>query len=175
MMDWLPAVRIVDHDPAWAEQFQVLAGRALRALGDLALGVEHVGSTAVPGLAAKPVVDLDVVLRREADLPEALRALHGLGYVHLGERGVPGRHSFRWPAGEPKHHLYLCLPGSVGLREHVAFRDALRRDGGLAQRYANLKRSLAERFPDDSDAYCEAKTEFIRGVLAAAGAGDTAT
>src|ERR1700677_1324327 len=124
-------VLIQDYDPAWPEAFSKLAARVKAALNSLAVTVEHIGSTAVPGLAAKPIIDLDVVLASAADLPEAIRLLATIGYVHEGDLGIPGREAFRSPPGEPRHHLYLLATGAAELRRHLAFRDALRADSDL--------------------------------------------
>lgn len=156
----LKSVEIAGYDPAWPARFRALADRAAAALGDLVLAVEHVGSTSVPGLAAKPVIDLDVVVRPE-DVEAAIGRLATLGYVHRGELGVPGRHAFRAPPGEAKHHLYLCVAGSAGLIDHLRFRDHLRAHPDAAAEYALLKRRLAERHRDDAEAYQRAKSDFI--------------
>lgn len=163
-------VEIAEYDPAWPERFRALADRAASALGELALCVEHVGSTAVPGLAAKPVIDLDVVVRPQ-DVQRAVQRLASLGYVHRGELGVPGRHAFTPPPGEAKHHLYLCAAGSRGLADHLRFRDHLRADPAAAARYASLKRGLAERHRDDPEGYQRGKRAFIDALAAAADAG----
>jgi GrpB-like predicted nucleotidyltransferase (UPF0157 family)/ADP-ribose pyrophosphatase YjhB (NUDIX family) len=156
-------VRIVEYDAAWPERFQALARRAARALGDCVLRVEHVGSTSVPGLAAKPVVDLDVVVR-PADVSLGIQRLEAIGYTHRGELGIPGRHAFRVPPGEPKHHLYLCVPESQGFRDHLRFRNHLRADPEAAREYAALKRRLADEHGADADAYQRAKSDFIDAV-----------
>ncbi len=156
---------VVDYDPEWPALFAALKDRAASALGTLAVRIEHVGSTAVPGLAAKPIIDVDALLRSGNDLPAAIAALEGIGYHHEGDLGIPGREAFRWPAGEPRHHLYVCMPGSEEFRRHVAFRDCLRSHPDLRLAYAELKRRLAVRHREDRDAYTEAKTAFIQGVL----------
>lgn len=161
-------VVVVPYDGAWPRRFAALRSRLLTALGDLAVAVEHVGSTAVPGLAAKPIVDVDVVIRREEDLFETAQRLSNLGYAHIGDLGVAGREAFRQPPDLPPHHLYVCVAGTVELQRHLAFRDALRADGELAARYAALKHDLAERYRDDRDAYSEGKTRFIAAALSAA-------
>ena len=149
------AVRVCDYDPQWPERFRMLAERAKKALGGFAIVVEHVGSTAVPGLSAKPVIDLDLVMRPE-DLPRAIELLRLLGYQHEGDRGVAGRHSFRWPPGEEQHHLYVCGPDSPALREHRLFRDHLRAHPAAARAYAALKRISAQRYATDREAYQQA-------------------
>lgn len=153
-------MEVVEYDPAWPERFRALADRAASKLGDVALAIEHVGSTSVPGLDAKPVVDLDVVVRPE-DVERAIEQLAALGYVHRGELGIPGRHAFRPPPGEPRHHLYLCVTGSDGLRDHLHFRDHLRAHPDAAAEYAALKRRLAQQHRGDREAYQRAKSAFI--------------
>jgi GrpB-like predicted nucleotidyltransferase (UPF0157 family) len=166
------SVHVAEYDPAWPQRFEHLARRAAEALGDVVLAIEHVGSTSVPGLAAKPVIDLDVVVRRE-DVPRAIDRLASIGYVHRGEQGVPGREAFRPPPGEAKHHLYVCTPESPGLREHLLFRDWLRAHPDAAREYAELKRALADRHRDDREAYQEAKGGFIHAVTQRAASAST--
>jgi len=161
-------VRVVEHDPDWDRLFRELSDRATAALGELALRVEHVGSTSVPGLAAKPVVDLDVVIPSQADLPEAIRRLRTLGYEHLGDLGIVSREAFRRSPGTPPHNLYVCAQDSEELARHVRFRDYLRANPAEAEHYAALKRKLAEQHRFDIDAYCDAKTGFIEAALLAA-------
>lgn len=160
-------VVIADYDPEWPAHFAELASAVAAALGPLLLRVEHVGSTAVPGLPAKPVIDLDAVVPPGA-VPEAVRRLEATGYAHKDDQGVPGREAFRAPAGSVPHHLYVCPSDSLELAAHLQFRDALRADDALAQAYARLKRELAARFGADRARYCEGKTEFVRGILARA-------
>jgi GrpB-like predicted nucleotidyltransferase (UPF0157 family) len=158
------AITLVDYDESWPPQYSRLAARVRAALGEEVLSVEHVGSTAVPGLCAKPIIDLDVVVRAAA-IPGAIRALAVLGYVHEGDLGISGREAFRWPAGEPRHHLYLLEGNAAELRRHIAFRDALRSDHRLRSAYASLKRELAKQHAEDRAAYTEGKSAFIAAVL----------
>src|SRR6516165_10752214 len=101
-------VIIVDYDSRWPDLFEELRVPVVAALGDLVIVVEHIGSTAVPGLAAKPIIDMDVVVPSVADIPEAIGRLATLGYVHRGDLGIAGREAFTAPAGTPRHHLYMC-------------------------------------------------------------------
>jgi GrpB-like predicted nucleotidyltransferase (UPF0157 family) len=123
-----------------------------------------VGSTAVPGLAAKPIIDLDVIVAAQ-DGPEAVHRLGALGYVHEGDLGIHGREAFLYPPGEERHHLYVLVQSSAELRRHLAFRDALRADATLRDRYAELKRSLAAKYPHDRVVYTQAKSAFIESAL----------
>ena len=111
-------VIIVDYDPHWPDHFEELRAPVVASLGYLAVIVDHVGSTAVPGLAAKPIIDMDVVVPSVTDIPEAIERLAILGYVHRGDLGIPGREAFISPAEKPRHHLYLVAIGSEELRRH---------------------------------------------------------
>jgi GrpB-like predicted nucleotidyltransferase (UPF0157 family) len=163
-------VEIRDYDPTWPLRFTELAARILTGIGGSALRAEHVGSTAVTGLAGKPVIDIDVVVATRGDIPEVIRRLGTLGYVHEGDLGIPGREAFRGMPGEPRHHLYVVVEGSHELTRHLRFRDALRADPAVRDRYADLKRSAAARHGNDRAAYAQAKSAFIEAVLAHAAA-----
>ena len=165
MTDPSEPVFVVPYDPAWPHTFAALRDRLAPVLGELAVGIEHIGSTAVPGLAAKPIVDIDVVIRYAEDFEEIAQRLAALGYRHLGDLGIVGREAFRSPPHLPRHHLYVCASGAAPLRAHLALRDALRADPELATAYEGLKRELAERYRDDRDSYTEGKSTFITAVL----------
>ena len=173
--DATQAVVLVDHDPAWPALFAELRDRVAATLGDLAVAIEHVGSTAVPGLVAKPIVDIDVVVPSTASIPVAIERLAAIGYVHRGDLGIPGREAFSPPPGTPPHHLYVCPWEAPAWRRHVAFRDHLRAHPEVARAYADLKRQAARRFRDDRAAYTDAKTAFVEEIVhrttAANGAG----
>ena len=154
-------VIIVDYDLNWPGLFQSLRKRIADALGDIAAAIEHVGSTAVPGLAAKPIIDIDVLLASETMLPAAIERLASLGYLHRGNLGIPEREAFFAPANDPPHHLYVCPPSSAEFRRHMAFRDCLRAHPKDAKIYGELKTALAERFREDRSAYNNAKSEFV--------------
>ena len=171
-------IHIADYTPAWAEAFDDLSCVLKIALGELALGIEHVGSTSVPGLGAKPIIDLDVIIDSPTSLSSVVEVLSRVGYYHEGDLGTPGRDAFGredhtvpsdgsgrvWPS----HHLYVCAQDSEVLRRHLAFRNHLRCDPISAVRYEKLKRELAERYPHDIDSYVEGKHEFIEGITSSA-------
>ncbi len=162
-------IEVVDYDPSWPAQFTEIAARIRAAfVGGPPITVEHVGSTSVAGLAAKPVIDIDVIVPSPSDVSDAIVRLAALGYVHEGDKGVPGREAFRWPPGTRRHHLYLCLRDNAEGRRHVAFRDYLRAHPDDARKYETLKRELAVRFRHDRTAYSEGKTAFVEAVLAKA-------
>lgn len=162
----LPVI-VVDYDPAWPAQFEQLRTVLVAALGDVAIAIEHVGSTSVLHLAAKPVIDIDVVIGGRAELPLAIERLAVLGYEHRGDLDVPGREAFRSlvERGWPRHNLYVCARDSLELRYHLGFRDWLRTHDDDRGRYGVLKRRLAVEFRHDRDAYCDAKRGFIESVL----------
>ena len=159
------AVIIVEYNPAWPSEFIRLRDRAQAALGDVAVSIEHVGSTAVPGLPAKDLIDMVVVVESDDDVNKAIDRLQAIGYLARGNLGVEGREAFWWPEGEKRHHLYVSPTTSAELHAQVAFRDRLRADPVVARAYVALKRELAARHRNDRIAYTEAKTEFIDAVL----------
>ncbi len=166
---------IADYDPGWVDEFRTLSLVIMRSLPAGVDRIEHVGSTSVPGLAAKPIIDLDIVISHQQHLVQVVKNLDRLGYEHQGDKGIEGRESFRArtrcvPITSPSrwwrhHHLYVCVDGSVPLVEHVTFRDWLRRHPKDRDGYAMLKRSLARIHFDDREAYTEAKSVFIRSVI----------
>jgi GrpB-like predicted nucleotidyltransferase (UPF0157 family) len=159
---------IADPDPGWPALFERLAAPVRAALAGLGARVDHVGSTAVPGLAAKPIVDMDVVVISRDDVPEAIERLRALGYVYQGDKGIAGREAFLPPRGAPEHHLYVVVGGSRPHADHTRFRDHLRRHPEVAAAYAACKRDLAARHGADRVAYTEAKTAFIAAARRAA-------
>ncbi|HEX5727239.1 MAG TPA: GrpB family protein [Longimicrobiaceae bacterium] len=162
-------VRLAPYDPAWPGLFAAEAARlapVLEAHG-LSLRLEHVGSTSVPGLAAKPVLDI-LAGRPPGEGPERhIAALVAAGYDHRGEQGIPGREFFR--RGTPRsYHVHMVEVGSPQWRRHLAFRDHLRAHPEDAAAYSALKAALAARFPRDRETYTESKAPFITEILARA-------
>ena len=162
-----PAV-VTDYDPQWAVEFETIRDRLSLAVSGFAVSVEHIGSTAVPGLAAKPIIDVDVVNADSSCVRPAIVALETLGYEHLGEQGVPGRAAFSMLPGLPYHHVYVVVSGSAAHRDHIDLRDHLRRAPEDAHRYALEKRRLAPLLENDRDAYVAGKAWLVQELLAAA-------
>jgi GrpB-like predicted nucleotidyltransferase (UPF0157 family) len=156
---------VCDYSETWPVLFEQLAKPLRQMVAPIGGRLEHVGSTSVPGLAAKPIIDMDIVVALEEVVNEAITAAVSLGYVHQGDKGIAGREAFMWPAAAPPHHLYVVVEGSKPHRDHVDLRDYLRADPDAASRYAELKRELAVRFADDREAYTNAKDEFINQAL----------
>src|SRR5580704_4136126 len=165
----LPRIEVVDYDPRWPKTFERLRSRIWTALRDLALSVEHVGSTSVPSLAAKPIIDISIVVRDRSDVQPGISRLATLGYVHRGDLGIEGREAFANPDGLPMHNLYLCPRDSVALANHLAVRNYLRTHPEAASEYGELKKRLAERFPHDIDGYIDGKTTMLLTMLRASG------
>jgi len=157
-------VRVVPYDPQWPELFRGEAERLAPALTPLGVRLEHTGSTSVPGLAAKPILDILAGYDDPALLPQIIAALVAAGYVHRGEQGIPGREFFR--RGDPRsYHIHLARRDGQFWNDHLRFRDALRADSRLRDEYAALKLDLATKFPRDREAYIESKTDFVVSVL----------
>lgn len=156
---------VVDYDQEWPSAFEAVRRHLLPAVASLAVCIEHVGSTAVPGLAAKPVIDVDVVVKDQASVPRAVAALEALGHRHRGDQGIPGREAFCPVPGLPEHHLYLVVLDSPPHRDHVDLRDYLRSHPDQAQRYAAEKRRLAPLLVADREAYTNGKAWLVRELL----------
>ena len=157
-------VRLVDYDSAWPELFRLESLRIATALAPPTLRLEHVGSTAVPGLLAKPVLDILGGYPPTAGMSAIISGLERAGYVHRGDQGIPGREFFR--RGEPRaYHLHLTVVGSDFWHEHLDFRELLRSNAGMRDAYGTLKRDLVSRYPRDREAYIEGKGPFVREAL----------
>ncbi len=161
------AIIITLYNPQWAIQFQGERASILAAFGELNAHIEHIGSTAVVGLAAKPIIDIAIIVASAEDAIRAITPLVRLGFTCFGEAEIPGRIYFHRHAYAPCH-IHLYVRGNPELERHLLFRDYLRAHPETAQQYADLKFALAEKFRNDRPAYTEAKTEFIRGVEAMA-------
>jgi GrpB-like predicted nucleotidyltransferase (UPF0157 family) len=161
-------IEVVDYDHRWPADFEILRDRYRAALAGVpVVGIEHVGSTAVPGLAAKPVLDVDIVVAEDA-VTAAVAALTAIGYEPLGEMGVPQRWMCRAPAGGIRTNTYVTVDGCLSLRNHLAVRDVLRADEALRSEYSDVKQRLA-REVDDIDEYVEKKSGIVQRILERAG------
>ena len=158
-------IEISDYQEDWGIQFLKIRKDLLSALSEITNKVEHVGSTSVEGLCAKPIIDIDVIIKSKADFEPVKSALLGIGYVHEGDLGIHGREAFRCSPGGVKHNLYVCLEGTLPLLNHLTLRDHLRGHSEDRKCYGILKKKLAKRFYDDIDAYVEGKTDFIISIL----------
>src|SRR4051812_38139502 len=148
--------------------FESLCAVLTGALRGVPVRIEHVGSTAVPGLAAKPIIDIDVVVPSHSWVPAAIAALRAGGYEHEGDLGIAGREAFRSPAELPLHHLYLVVEGVQALRDHLDLRGYLRRDARARTQYEAAKRTAERLLVKDREAYLEAKSAVVTRLLAEA-------
>jgi GrpB-like predicted nucleotidyltransferase (UPF0157 family) len=159
-------IKIADYDPDWPKQFERHAERIADALGASALRIEHIGSTSVPGLAAKPIIDILVVVPDSADESAYLPRLEAAGYVlRVREPDWNEHRMFRTP--EQDVHIHIYSTGCPEIERNLTFRDRLRRNPDDRNRYEQTKRELAAKEWPDMNAYAEAKTEVIESILAA--------
>ncbi len=165
-----PVLRVVPCSADWPRHFAALAQLLAPLLTRFNARLEHVGSTSVPGLHAKPVIDADIILPDAAPLPEFIQHLQTAGFFHRGDLGFPGREAFDESIDLPfLHNLYVCRPDATPLRNHLLLRDYLRNHPADVARYGALKLDLATRHPNDIDAYCSAKSDLIAELLLRAG------
>lgn len=159
-------VIVVPYDKNWAKDFIDIKNEIQDALGELALSIEHVGSTSVEGLFAKPIIDIDVIIKDRSKLDDVIDALKNIGYRHEGDQGIPGREAFKYDGKEHlrKHHLYVCAEDSAELRKHISFRDYLRAHPEAVKEYSRIKEEGAALYPEDIDSYIEHKGPFIEGI-----------
>ena len=157
-------VEVVPHDPRWRDAFEAEAKRVAAALGENVVALHHVGSTAIPNIYAKPVVDLLVEVRDIDGVDGRSPAMESLGYEVMGEYGIPGRRYFRKDnrEGIRTHHVHAFEAGSAEAARHIAFRDYMIAHPADAQRYSELKRKLAEEHPQSIDEYTDGKDGFIK-------------
>ncbi|MEU6713906.1 GrpB family protein [Nonomuraea sp. NPDC046802] len=166
-------ITVVDYDLTWPERFETLRreyAKALEAAGVPVISIEHVGSTSVPGLAAKPIIDCDIVVA-EQDVEAATDVLIGLGFSPLGELGIPQRWAFREPARLAGTNTYVIVDGSLSLRNHLAVRDILRTNSSLRDQYATVKKRVAGKAAN-IDEYGRGKNAMVQAILAEAGLTD---
>ena len=160
---------VADYDPAWPERFRREEGRIRAALGETALSVEHIGSTSVPGLAAKPIVDVLLVVEDSGDEASYAPALENAGYVlRVREPDFDEHRMFRTPAKDV--HVHVFSPNSKEIERYLLLRERLREDERDRELYARTKRELARRDWPSMQHYAEAKTEVIEGIIARAAA-----
>jgi GrpB-like predicted nucleotidyltransferase (UPF0157 family) len=159
---WITEVRIVPYDPSWPDQFEAEAEILRQLLGESALPIHHVGSTAVPGLSAKPVVDLMVEVPELTLVQSMTSEFEAAGYEVRGEGGIPGRHFVtRNAAGQRTHDVHIFPAGHRELQHMLLFRDRMRENPEEARAYSELKHRLAERYREDPDRYTQEKSKFI--------------
>jgi len=171
---------IHEYKNTWPDDFQRIRAVLKAGLSGFRIGIEHVGSTSVPGLAAKDIIDIDIVIYDDAEFPGIRDALGKLGYFHNGDQGIPEREAFKRSPNGPSHelldvvshHLYVCPSTSKELRRHLLFRDYLRQNGKARNAYMNLKMQIAEETDQNHTAYADLKEikarDFITDILSRA-------
>jgi GrpB-like predicted nucleotidyltransferase (UPF0157 family) len=169
-------LQLESYKPQWKIEFEQLRQVFSELLNDIPATIEHVGSTAIPGMIAKPILDIDIIPENEESLPEISRRLEQASYISKGEQGIPGRFAFRqsnhltpltksgikWMA----HHLYVCFSNNLALKNHLLFRNALLNNHQLANNYLQFKTGLLNEQGMTREAYNKRKTDFIVSVLA---------
>ena len=156
-------VIVAPYDVAWKSAFEDIKIEIESALGDLIIGIEHVGSTSVEGMSAKPCIDIDVIIKDYSVFDAVVSKLASIGYIHEGDLGIKDREAFKY-TDKPhlmSHHLYVCPQNSEELRRHITFRDFLRSNAEAARKYSSVKETAAELFPNDIDKYIEYKSPCI--------------
>ena len=164
-------VIVLPYDSAWKSAFEDIKHEIKEALGDLAIGIEHVGSTSVAGMSAKPCIDLDVIIKDRTVLATVVCKLAGLGYIHEGNLGIKDREAFTY-SSKPHlmaHHLYVCPKDSEELQRHIVFREHLRSNRVAREKYSAVKETAAQLFPNDIDKYIAYKTPCIEALYADCG------
>lgn len=156
-------VIVLPYDKAWKDDFEKIKKEIEGALGDLIIGIEHVGSTSVEGMSAKPCIDMDVIIEDYAAFDAVVSKLGAIGYIHEGNLGIPDREAFQYfdKSHLKTHHLYVCPQYSRELRRHITFRDYLRNHEEAVREYSRVKETAARMFPDNIDKYMEYKSPCI--------------
>jgi GrpB-like predicted nucleotidyltransferase (UPF0157 family) len=172
---------IEPYNPIWKTEFENIKRVISTELNDIIpqIDIQHVGSTSVEGLFAKPILDIDIIIVNKTLLNTITLRLEKIGYNAKGEQGIPGRFAFRQKSEYvpltnnnrkwQSHHLYVCYADSLALKNHILFRDFLNNNEELKEKYSELKKSLTENFAITREEYTSKKTEFIVSVLAMAG------
>lgn len=158
-----PKVTVIPYDESWQQAFAVIKNELEAAVRDLILGIEHVGSTSVQGLSAKPCIDIDIVIEDYTVFGAVVERLQSIGYIHEGDLGIKDREAFDYSGKTHlfKHHLYVCPRNSQELHRHITFRDFLRKNPEAVKKYSSVKESAAKLFPDSIDKYIEYKSPCI--------------
>ena len=164
-------VLVVPYDEAWKSAFEEIKKEIEGAISDLIVGIEHVGSTSVEGLPAKPCIDIDVVIKDYSVFEAVVSRLDMIGYKHEGDLGIKDREAFTYSdkLHLQKHHLYVCPLYSEELHRHVTFRDYLRNNTDAVKKYGKVKETAAKLFPNDIEKYIAYKSPCIEELYAMCG------
>lgn len=159
-------VIVESYNSEWKRDFEDIRSELMAVLEGKVISIEHVGSTSVEGLSAKPIIDIDVVIEDEDAFPAVKAAMESIGYTHEGDLGIKGREAFKYKGKEHlrKHHLYVCTKDADELKRHISFRDYLRTHPEAVREYSSVKEEGAKLYPDDIDSYIEHKAPFIEDI-----------
>ncbi len=159
-------VIVVPYNEQWKNDFEIIKQYLLTAVKDTVSGIEHIGSTAVEGLSAKPIIDIDIVIKDYSLFDKVVERLATLSYIHEGNLGIKDREAFdyRGSTDLPKHHLYICPEDSAELHRHITLRDYLRNHPEAVTEYSRIKEEGARIFPDSIDDYIKHKAPFIEEI-----------
>jgi GrpB-like predicted nucleotidyltransferase (UPF0157 family) len=161
-------VKIVGHRTEWAILYNTESAKLKQCLGNITIDIQHVGSTAVPGLISKPIIDIAIAVNSRETIAAVVKRLPDIGYIDKGDQGASGGYLLV-KESEPDvriFHIHIVEINDVQWRNYINFRDCLRRDANTRKEYAQLKRTLAAKFPTDRESYTGGKKQFIRNVLA---------
>lgn len=157
-------VIVTTYNPLWTAMFRAEALDLSEVFGENLLDIHHIGSTSVPGLKAKPIIDIMPIVKDIQVIDTLGEKMQELGYEAMGEYGIPQRRYFRKGGENRTHHVHVFEVGSEHIERHLAFRDYLRAHLDEATRYGDLKEALAKRYPEDIEAYMDGKNDYIKRV-----------
>ncbi|MEI6519551.1 MAG: GrpB family protein [bacterium] len=157
-------VKLSPFSPQWEKLYKIEEKRIADALGALAMDIQHIGSTSIPGLSAKPVIDIAIMIPQISDLDKCIPLMESAGFEYLGDFGLPGRNFF--VLGNPRTcHVHMVEKGSNHWKQWIIFRDYLVAHPDVAEKYDSLKKELAEKFPNDRESYLAGKAPLIAEIL----------
>lgn len=159
-------VEVVPHNPAWCKDFETESKQIASAMGENLVAIHHIGSTAIPTIYAKPILDFLIEVQDIRQTDQQAETMAKLGYEALGEFGLPGRRYFRKNRSPEirTHNVHTYQVGSPEITRHLAFRDYLLAHPEVAQQYSDLKRQLAQQYPQDIERYMDGKDGFIKAI-----------
>ena len=155
-------IEVHKYDPSWPKRFDAEKNLLWRILGDVVIAIHHIGSTSVPGLDAKPIIDILIEVTDLSALDALGNEMQAIGYESKGEYGIPGRRYFQKGGDDRTHQVHAFKYGDDNVTRHIAFRDYLRSHPAIAEEYAVLKKSIAETCDNDIDKYCDGKDAFVK-------------
>lgn len=154
---------VTEYNPLWTDMFEKEAMEIKKILGENCVAIHHIGSTSVVGLAAKPVIDIMPIVHSLENVDKVASEFEKTGYEYMGEFGIPGRRYLRKGGDERTHHIHIFTENNTDdIERHLAVREYLQTHKDICDKYADLKKKLAKRFPYDNDGYCDGKEKFVR-------------